>query len=466
MPVSRYENYGGNTMTEQEVKEVGLFLIKLRESKNWSQREAANALGVSNSFLSQIESGSRELSLKLQRSIPKVFDCPDDWVERIHEIKIETVEEKILRLEEHIERYAKIRDVLFSKLERRGVFIIGDLCMDDIELPETFAGSRSKTATPVAGGKGLNSAIAFEAKRYIPVIFGGVGKDSYGQKIINKIENVHHIISLIKEYAGKQTGETSVSLNKKSRINKYKHAFEKTEDANDFPVEYLREMLEVSGINKEWYIYFIATVFQRYKFRHLNYLKFEEYEKNGDSEKNPFEFYRQDFTVFAGGVMGALYATGAPVIVRVPQEVDHLNLNEFNLFSRVDFLIGEYLSFVEIFKNENGKYNITEENEDGEIIKENIQRIVKHIDGQAGQYLMFFYGGTGNIDRTIFGRRTANGTFEILEGPGETGYAAETDAMKRIGFIDRFIAGFIWEHDPRNPAAEKKWHWEWPKREK
>jgi hypothetical protein len=134
--------------------------------------------------------------------------------------------------------------------------------------------------------------------------------------------------------------------------------------------------------------------------------------------------------------------------------------------------------YSKIFKNgddkSDGRYNIREENEDEEIIKDNIQRIVKYTNGQAGQYIMIFYSGGGNIDNFIFGRRTENGTFEILEGPEETRYAKlkednpedgpEDLAKKRIGFIDRFIAGFIWEHDPRNEKAKNTWKWAWPKR--
>jgi transcriptional regulator with XRE-family HTH domain len=469
----------------QNTKEISEFIVKLRESKNWSQREAAHALGISNSLLSQVENGTTELSSRLQASISDVFGCPKDWIERIHDLKIETVEEEILRLEENTKKLVQIRDILLHSLDemgRRAIFIIGDLCMDDIDIQlfsgGVLEGSRSETASPIVGGKGLNSAMAFESRGYIPVIFGGVGKDYYGKKIIDSIKDVHHIISLIKIYEGKQTGETTVSFGKVNRTNKYKHAIDKADDANDFSfsVEYLREMITVSGINKDWFIYFIGTIFQRYKLRHI---KFEELEKERNSEENPFEFYRRDFATFVRDLIDALYKTGAPIIIRVPQELEHLNLNEFNLLSRhADFLTGEYLSFVEIFKDENdkpdGKYNIREEKKDEEII-ENIQHIVERIDGQTGQYFMFFYGGFGNIDNFIFGKRTENRTLEILEGPRETGYAKlkeknpadkpEDFAKKRIGFIDRYIAKFIWDHDSRNKNAEKNWKWEWPKRE-
>jgi transcriptional regulator with XRE-family HTH domain len=470
-------------MGEKNSREIGQFIIKLREAKNWSQRQAADALGVSNGLLSQLENGTHELSEKLKISIQKVFDFdgPVDWVEHIPEIRIESSEDKILRLQENIDKYAKIRDGLLSRQESRAVFVIGDLCVDLIEISEGIKGSRTETLPYTSGGQGLNSAIAFQSQGYITYLFAGAGKDYEGKKIIDDIENKQHIISLVKEYEGKQTGQSVIFFNEENRKTRYNLDANTPNDANDYPVEYLRDMLKVSGINQDGYIYLVATVFPRYKLRHK---KFEEHEKIGEPGKNIFEFYRQDFPAFTGEVIDLLYATAAPIIIRVPQQVggdssaDGLSLDDFNLLSRADFFIGEYKTFVKIFKNDKEKfdrnYNIDlrEDNEDEEIIQKNIESFIVHTDGQAGQYLMFFYGGESHINKAVLYRRGENGAFDKMEGPRETRYAKlgtgnedpKTVAQERIGFVDQFIADVIWAHDPRNPA-EKKWQWEWPKRE-
>ncbi|MDR0623236.1 MAG: PfkB family carbohydrate kinase [Treponema sp.] len=468
-------------MTEQEAKEIGKFLIRLREGKSLSQREAANLLGVSNSLLSQLESGSREISPKLQESVARVFGCPDNWIGLIHDLNIESPKDTIARLQENLEKFGKMRDELLYKLQGRNVFVAGDLNVDEVELLEEITGSTSETMSHTPGGKGFNAARAFQSEGYIPFLFGGVGRDQAGKSLINDIEDAH-IISLVKEYPDKQTGRTIILFNKTNRKEKYNLSADTPYDANDYSAGYLREMLNVSGVNKDWLIYLAATVFPRYKLRNL---KFKEYEKTGD---NPFEFYRRDFAAFTGDVMDALDSTGAPVILRIPQTVGGgpfsggLNLDEFKPLLRADFLIGEYDTFVNILKNDtNGsgnKYGVKEDNGNETIIQENIRRFLELTDGPAGQYWMFFYGGVGHIDNMVFYRRGEDGTFDVLEGPVETGYAdlgAEAEspeaknpkaaAQERIGFIDRFIARFIWARDSRNPAVEKNRPWEWPRRD-
>jgi transcriptional regulator with XRE-family HTH domain len=477
-------------MAGQRSTELGDFIIRLREAKGWSQREAANALGVSNSLLSQLESGTRELGKKLEKSMQETFSLPPGWINRLQELKIETVDEKISRLQENIGNISRIRDGLLYKLREQKkvfIFVIGDLCVDEIELFEDVKGTTTETASPESGGQGLNAAIAFQPddgtkSNYISILFGGVGRDHDGEKIIDDIEN-RHIISLVKAYPGKITGRCDILFNMENRKKKYSLKPDNPHDANDYSASYLRQMLEISGIDKEGLIYLVATVFPRYKQRHK---KFEEYADGGEPGKNPFESYRQDFTAFTGEVMQALHATGAPLIIRIPQAVggdsyaEGLNLDEFNLLTYADFLIGEYATFVQIFKNEKNKpgsrYNIDirDDNGDEEKIIKNIEYIVKQTNGPVGQYLLFFYGGVGNMDSMIFGRRGANGAFDTSNIPLEkkTGYAdvemknkdAKTAAKKRIGFVERQIAGLIWKHDPRNPDAEKSWKWEWPKR--
>ncbi|MDR2257647.1 MAG: PfkB family carbohydrate kinase [Treponema sp.] len=464
-------------MTEQKLIEVGQFLLRLREGKAVSQREAASLLGVSNSLLSQLESGSREISPKLQKSVARVFGCPDNWIDLIHELKIETPQETSARLRENLEKFGKMRDELLYKLKGRTVFIAGDLCVDEIELVEEIMGSTSETMSHTSGGQGYNASQAFQSQGYIPFLFGGVGQDHAGKTLINDIED-KHIISLVKEYPGKQTGRCVILFNQTNRKKKYNLSADSPDDANDYSAEYLREMLNISGIDKNWLIYFVATAFPRYKLRNL---RFKDHEKNAG--ENPFEFYRRDFAAFTGDVMDALYATGAPIVLRIPQTIGGNSLaggltpEEFKPLSRADLLIGEYNTFVEILKNDTrgsgNTYGIREDNNNETIIQENIQRFLEHTGGPAGQYWMFFYSGDGCIEKMILYRRGENGAFDMLEGPGETGYenlgagaaSPKAAAQARIGFVDRFAAEFIWAHDPRNPAAGKKWRWEWPRRE-
>ena len=54
----------------------GKALREARRTKNWTQTDAAKALGVTQAYLSMIESGSRVLSKRLGRKALKVFDLP------------------------------------------------------------------------------------------------------------------------------------------------------------------------------------------------------------------------------------------------------------------------------------------------------------------------------------------------------------------------------------------------------
>ncbi len=48
-------------------------LKKLREARGWLQREAAEKLGISRSYLSSVENNKRGISLPLMESIIRVF---------------------------------------------------------------------------------------------------------------------------------------------------------------------------------------------------------------------------------------------------------------------------------------------------------------------------------------------------------------------------------------------------------
>lgn len=51
-------------------------LKKIREFHNMKQYELANTIGISNSYLSEIESGKKSPSLELLKKYSEVFDIP------------------------------------------------------------------------------------------------------------------------------------------------------------------------------------------------------------------------------------------------------------------------------------------------------------------------------------------------------------------------------------------------------
>lgn len=54
----------------------GRALREARQTMNWTQKDAAKALGVTQAYLSMLETGSRVVSKRLGRKAPKVLDLP------------------------------------------------------------------------------------------------------------------------------------------------------------------------------------------------------------------------------------------------------------------------------------------------------------------------------------------------------------------------------------------------------
>ena len=52
----------------------------LRKTKEWSLKETAKLLGISESFLSQIENNKRKPSLELIKAIANLFECNADEI--------------------------------------------------------------------------------------------------------------------------------------------------------------------------------------------------------------------------------------------------------------------------------------------------------------------------------------------------------------------------------------------------
>lgn len=59
---------------------IGKRLQELRESKNLSQSDLANYLGISQPLLSQIEAGNRNLNLSLLDKLCSLFCCSKDYL--------------------------------------------------------------------------------------------------------------------------------------------------------------------------------------------------------------------------------------------------------------------------------------------------------------------------------------------------------------------------------------------------
>jgi len=54
----------------------GKALKQGRLAKNWTQKEAAKALGVTQAYLSMLETGTRMVSKRLTREVPKILNLP------------------------------------------------------------------------------------------------------------------------------------------------------------------------------------------------------------------------------------------------------------------------------------------------------------------------------------------------------------------------------------------------------
>lgn len=55
-------------------------IINLRESRNLSQSELANLMGIHNSYISKIESGTRKVSTSELNKLAEIFDVSTDYL--------------------------------------------------------------------------------------------------------------------------------------------------------------------------------------------------------------------------------------------------------------------------------------------------------------------------------------------------------------------------------------------------
>ena len=63
---------------EGKIMTVGENIKKRREEKGLSQMELASAIGVGQSYLSQIERGTKAASIQLGKEIAEILDCTLD----------------------------------------------------------------------------------------------------------------------------------------------------------------------------------------------------------------------------------------------------------------------------------------------------------------------------------------------------------------------------------------------------
>lgn len=60
---------------EVEKMSIGENIKRLRESKNYTQKELAEAVNVTQSMINQIERGTKTLTVPLGCELAKVLDC-------------------------------------------------------------------------------------------------------------------------------------------------------------------------------------------------------------------------------------------------------------------------------------------------------------------------------------------------------------------------------------------------------
>lgn len=67
-------------MKDNYVKEVGERIKKLRENNNLTQKELANALGITQSALSKYEKGERLIKLQFIKRLSEYFGVTEDEI--------------------------------------------------------------------------------------------------------------------------------------------------------------------------------------------------------------------------------------------------------------------------------------------------------------------------------------------------------------------------------------------------
>ena len=68
----------------QGKNKVWIDIRKLRQDQGWLQREAAEKLGVTRSYISAVENGKRGISMRIMEAIIRVFDVKyEDFIKKL-----------------------------------------------------------------------------------------------------------------------------------------------------------------------------------------------------------------------------------------------------------------------------------------------------------------------------------------------------------------------------------------------
>lgn len=354
-----------------------------------------------------------------------------------------------VRINDFLDKIKKDRDLLpinydgfYPNENGRYILVIGDINRDDV-----FFNDENTTDTSRTGGCAFNAAQGF-AKYYSPVLFGGIGRDSDGVFIKNKIED-GKIIAMVLSSKSLTTGKCVISLSKnRTDMQRYYLPNSNSCDVNDFNVNELKKALtkcSIEGNATKWYIYFVGYVFLRYKKQHL------KDDNKGEATED-----------FIKNIMNALCGTGAPVIFRVPKEsYDILNLDDFNLtIGNVSLIITEFRTLMAIIGKSKYKKSVTVAD-----IDEARSTISEKLIKRDGQYLLIRYGDKESDmkNQTLLQRKGE--TFDFVEGfkDNDTGYSSLDRLIDRIGFTDRAFAELFWQHDKNNKNHDKEWTFDFTK---
>jgi len=396
---------------------------QLRKELGLGQIETAKRLNISPSFLSALETGNRSPDIldkgDLLKRCMEVFKCDGDYLKG----KTESLPIQFTRLKQYSE--SLFRSAAQGKIP---VLVIGDLCVDQIDHLESQTGSVTVNLgedSDSPGGQGFNAASALaDEEKTLPMLFGGLGDDSDSKVMLDAIKE-KNIISFVLSLKGKKTGKCTILYEPEGNRKKIYSKTKKDEnDANDFTSVELRSVLELSGLDSNGVIYFIPTVFPRYKER-----------QNAGRED-----HHQPFDEYINSIMEALDKSHARLAIRIPQEFINLSSKEFNLITKnADVLITEIHTLAEIYCNKIDAKDLPKrgEQKSSPEMDEKIITILKKTEGKTGQQIIVFYGGNSQIDHVAKYERLKNGFIkDDTMGNEDTEYMM---ASNKVGFIEQFI---------------------------
>jgi len=400
---------------EDENLELGKRFVEFRKRLGLDQRKMSLKLGISSSWLSNIEKGkvsTSKIEGKFLQDCLSAFGCSKD------ELLGET---EAIDLQYH--RLKQFSESLFTMVKNNKipVFVVGDVCVDTIiDDKEQINESRSEILNDIIlGGQGVSAARALASKeKYFPVLFGNVGNDLNGKKIIEKI-NKEGIISFILPLSGKETGESIIRFMGESRIVRYKPPLD---DPNDFTSVQLRTVLKIAGVGEGWKVFFSPIVFHRYK------------------EQKKKEYIET--------IMKILDLLNVPLVIKIPQQCEDLSIDEFNLITaKADMFYTELKTLKPFWKDQ------SKEPDEADIIK-----ILQRTKGKTGQRITVLYGRGSNVSEMIKYERINENVIKEL-GVKNTKYEEKYNTLHfsdRIGYIEKHFLHEFFNETKKLPDDNEK----------